>query len=1162
MDTLGVFIQDDSIGFMLVNYGEGKPKVVKNLLVTYDQNVDGDVPSSRARGLARSVRVNIQRNKNRRAWVMSYLLEKKLIEGISCNEMRLWKRKGKFPKNEFTDAFMSIDPYKSRLRCISEKLDMGLEEDRLCLARAIYHFTEKRGYKNIGESDDNNKEEKESKEAISQLHEDMNARGCTYLCEYFCMLREEGKNVRGCAADRKDYEKEFLRMMEVQGIPLDSIEKLYKVLFEQKHPAGESGALAGKCVLERTKKRTFLSHPDVEEFRFLSFLNNIKIYDQDMTEGRGLTDDEKAIVRKTIKGEEKIEFSKIAESLAAFNGKKYHRAKKISGGWDDTLVLNYRDEQSIPGCPVSRKLCAVLGVDIFNDDIVSMWKGKPSTRDSVIDTVFAFLCSDESADIKAAWAKKNLGLDDKAAGKFAKIKPRSGRAAYSMRAIRHILPFLQKGHNLYRSTLFAKIPDILGKDYWYGNEESFTDELMEIMDGGDKNSVVFDSVRQWLLEKDLPSGRADMLYCANSNMFAADMKDGKMCLPVANPNEIRNPIVLRVLSIIRKVVNKMIMDGDINKNKCKVVLLVDDYIRSRIARNAAIVLAKLREKAQDNARDVISKHYAAMFGENNRFACPENISRSMVLKYLLWEEQDKKDLITGEDIPMDKLFNMDSHPIYNIDHIIPYSKTSQSHRANLCLVTRDFNQYKGTALLSSLPEYEQIKNGPVFKKIMSELEKNRKIYNKLSRENPVTQADKDRILCQKYMAMERISYYQEKINRLTSSSYNITISRFDCWSGLIVQYLKTVLPVHKTNYDLVEQFLRHYSIGEFQSKRDVIEGKYSMLVAAILATAPIDTKLYLPKYQNVSAPFENYHEWIKAAVSGFEAYKRNSNNMEKMKKTITKGKKTYKCSVPAVRGQLVKETVYGARKDENGEVVFTVRDSLANVIANGKVDKIYDPKTRSVVMEKIAELGADSVKEGIQHDNTILKRVRIIDHVKNPVKVKKHTYLSKKPERQFAYKQVGDTYCLLVLREKTSGANKLVKISKFEYCQIMREYSSFKEYVNEICKNLSVKGEKVWAFRDTIKQGSKVLMLAPGETADDIKKDSFNIKGRLYNANVLSENNFIARADYLKGAVGVFDKPKADSYNPVSPLHQYRLSGKMLGNILLEREFRSIINWV
>lgn len=1162
MKTLSIHIQDDSIGFILVDDCDGKAKTLKSILVTYDQNVDkeagGDVPSSRARSLARGVRVNLERHKKRREWVLNYLLEKKLIDGIDCHEMRLWKKKGMFPVNEFTNAFMAIDPYKARLRCVTEKLDMESRDDRLCLARAIYNFTEKRGYRNIGEDAEDDNEAAESRKAISQLHEDMKTRGCEYLCEYFCQLIDEGKKVRGLIADRRDYQKEFLQILKVQEIPFRSAERLYKVLFEQKHPAGGIGASVGKCVLERTKKRTFLSHPDVEEFRFLSFLNNIKVYDKDMTEGRGLTDEEKAIVRKAVGSAAKVDFSKIAERLAVFNGKKYFRAKKESGGWNDTLVLNYRGEQSVPGCPVMKHLSSALGIDIFGDEIVSMWKGRPSTRDSIIDTIFAFLCSNESSETKALWAVKYLGLDEKAAGKFAKIKPESGRAAYSMRAIRRILPFLRKGCNLYKSTLFAKIPDILGKDYWFGNENCFTDELMEIMNGGDKNSVIFDSVRQWLLEKDLPAGRADMLYCANSNMFAAEMKDGKMLLPVANQNDIRNPIVLRVLSIIRKTVNKMIRNGDIDKNSSKVVLLVDDCIRSRIARNASIAMNKAREKAQDNARNVISQHYATLFGKNNRFASPGNVTKNMVLKYILWEEQGKKDLITGEDIPMEKLFNMDSHSIYNIDHIIPYSKCSQSHKANMCLVTREFNMRKGSDLLSSLPEFEQMKDGPVFKGYLKKVAAAQKEYESLCRRNPSTPEEKDRIVCRKYILMETINYFREKINRLTSASYSVSISNFNCWSGVIVQYLKTVFPVHKTNYDIVEQFLRYYSIGDFQTKRDVIEGRYSMLVAAILATAPVDSKMFIPKNGQVSYPFKNYREWIKATVLGSEACKRNSNNMEKVKRVITKGKKTFKCSVPPVRGQLVKETVYGARKDDNGDMVFTVRDSLANVIANDKVDKIYNPNTRRIVIEKIAELGADAVKEGIQHDNTIMKKVRIIDSVKNPVKVKKHVYLSKKPERQYVYKQVGDTYCLLVLREKGSGANKLIKISKFDYCKIIREYSSFKAYVKKVCKDLSVKG-KVWTFRDTIKQGSRILMLAPGETSDDVKKKSFSTKKRTYNANVLSENNFIARADWLKGPVGGFDKATAKAFDPKSPEHQYRVSAKLLNNMVLEREFSKVL---
>lgn len=94
---------------------------------------------------------------------------------------------------------------------------------------------------------------------------------------------------------------------------------------------------------------------------------------------------------------------------------------------------------------------------------------------------------------------------------------------------------------------------------------------------------------------------------------------------------------------------------------------------------------------------------------------PQRLFGENLEKALLWEEQDKKDIYTGEAIDLDTLLK---NPFaYNIDHIIPYSISLNNSKSNKVLTSCNNNQEKG-----NLTPYQWLSKKGLFKEFKQRVE--------------------------------------------------------------------------------------------------------------------------------------------------------------------------------------------------------------------------------------------------------------------------------------------------------------------------------------------------------------------------------------------------------------------------------------------------------
>ncbi len=313
------------------------------------------------------------------------------------------------------------------------------------------------------------------KGGIVDLTKEMEAKGYATLGQLFWMeYYRFGKRIRRHYTSREEhYEDEFNKICEMQGHIIDSKlrKKLYDAIFYQRPLKSQKGLVA-KCPFEQSKKRAPISHPLFEEFRMWQTLNNIKIQPWGDEELRPLTAEEKAaVIPKFHRAKVTFDFSDIARvRMLTPSGQDYgYVGDKDSAAH---VKFNYRSEQLVSGCPLTAALKRLFGKDDHVQAIFEAYRGekhkkvggetKPKTPDDIVDEVWHVLFSFDKPEKLKAYAVSKLGLNEKGATAFSKIKPRQGYGALSLSVIRRILPYLRQGHIYSHAVFFANLPAVIG----------------------------------------------------------------------------------------------------------------------------------------------------------------------------------------------------------------------------------------------------------------------------------------------------------------------------------------------------------------------------------------------------------------------------------------------------------------------------------------------------------------------------------------------------------------------------------------------------------------------------------------------------------------------------------------------------------------------------
>ncbi|MCX6239418.1 MAG: hypothetical protein NTY07_18015 [Bacteroidia bacterium] len=465
----------------------------------------------------RSIRRLIQSRKYR-IWETLDVLWKNKFCPITEDELNQWRRYDKkqrltrkYPVQAIKfEQWVKLDfngdgipdyssPFQLRKELATIQLDLTNDTERYKIGRAFYHIAQRRGFKSSkGETIKEQEKEAEEKglnpETEIQIDLKRSEKKIAGKLEGFItMQRNNGleiKTVGWALAElenagerirenwtpiRQQYENEIKYIFDFQNqLSSDSafFKNIHKAIF-YKRPLRSQKGLVGKCTLEPTKDRCPVSHPEFEEFRAWSFINNIQFKEKNIEKGGWQNLDieaKNALYDKCfMRTKANFEFKEIKEFLI----KHLHQ----------DFAFNYKDKTNVAGCPISARFKNLFGDNWINflyttNKTRTDKTGKTHSITYTLEDIWHILFSFEDEENIIDFAENKLNLHDKSKA-FLNLwlSLPQGYSMLSLKAIKNINRFLKKGLIYTDATLLAKLPEILGDELWKDNEAMFINEI-------------------------------------------------------------------------------------------------------------------------------------------------------------------------------------------------------------------------------------------------------------------------------------------------------------------------------------------------------------------------------------------------------------------------------------------------------------------------------------------------------------------------------------------------------------------------------------------------------------------------------------------------------------------------------------------------------------
>ena len=514
-NSIGTSVRNTDLGNNLVDQLEFFSSDIFNASVSKNTNGREYSLASDRSAHRRGRRLNDSRR--RKLWATLDLLIKNNLCPMAPESLEQWrtydKKKKLFRQYPIDDkAFHSwiildfngdgkpdySSPYQLRRELVSVQLDFNQPIDRYKLGRALYHIAQHRGFKSskgetIAEQEKQEDESKKNKNnALIEEHvdatkasEEKHSKGLsTYMQEHnlktvgaaFAQLEDEGIRIRNNSeykAIRSQHQDEIKEIFKFQK-GLSSQTQLLDTLISEKQGIGtifykrplcSQRGNVGKCTLEPNKPRCPIGHPLFEKFRAWTFINNIKAKSPDADSAEPLPMDMRInIYNKLFLSRVKADFK--FEEIRNFIEKQWRVALS-----KDDKTINYRDDTSVAGCPITARMIKVLGEDWEKFQVLGTKERQTQGKSNnalhqvcyTAEDIWHFCYDAEDSGKVRTFAEETLGWDEKKAAELVRLWSAipQGYAMLSQKAIRNINRMLLFGLKYSDAVLLAKLPDIL-----------------------------------------------------------------------------------------------------------------------------------------------------------------------------------------------------------------------------------------------------------------------------------------------------------------------------------------------------------------------------------------------------------------------------------------------------------------------------------------------------------------------------------------------------------------------------------------------------------------------------------------------------------------------------------------------------------------------------
>ena len=1111
--------------------------------VAHDKS--GEKPAVQERTAARSSRRHYFRRRLRKIELLKVLIENKLCPALPLEALAEWKRKKMFPLQEDfivwqrTDDNIDKNPYHDRYLSLFSSLNLNKQEDRFILGRALYHINQRRGFLS-NRKDFASESEGTVKEGINSLTKEIKEAGCTFVGEYFYKMYSEGKKIRNRYTAREEhYKKEFYAICEKQNIPETLVKQLERAIFYQRPLKSQKGNV-GHCKFEPDKPCCPVSHPRFEEFRMLQFINSIRVLSPSDSDYRPINSEELAKIIHLFyrKSKSDFDFEEIAKTIA---GKGNYCSKDEAGMF--AYRFNYSMETNVPGCPVSAAIITAINTSPsidWEDDLCSLYtKGKGKTKEQIVNDVWHALFSFDDDEKLIEWLAKTLQIDEKGATTLSKFSIPQGYASLSLKAINKIIPWLKRGLVYSDAVFFANLVEVLPKSILDNNDRlSEVEENIRILleeqpiEGKTNLTNKYKSIYDYLLGVDSNVKAYKLYHPSQIELYKPALPNEKGQIRLGSPrtNVFKNPMAMRALFRLRKLINELLSEGvidpstkiniefarglnDANKRKA-----IQDYQR------------KLEYLRQQDRQEIINLFKSEGIDYN-----PSDMD---LLKYRLYEEQNHRCIYTDRQITP-RMF-LGSMTEFDIEHTIPRSRGGDDSQMNKTLCDSKFNRdIKKSNIPSELDSHNVLLDRvSCWKDKTIELDKQIIFWRRRSR-NATSKAEKDNAIRRVHVATMERDYWRGKYDRFVMSRVPEGFSnRQGVDIGIIGRYarmyLKTVFnKIYIVKGATTADFRKAWGLQNEYSKKERINHAHHCIDAVTIACIGKREYEEWARFMRQDEeyrfgrgprpifikPWSTFTEDVLAISSELTVPHYTPDNMFKYAKKKLRvrgviqrnddGEVMY-AKGDSARNTLHMDTFYGSIK-VNDEIKYVVRKSLDS-LKESDVEKIVDDTVRQKVMAAIEQQGSlkKAVAERVWMNEKLgipINKVRIyVPSVTNPVALKKQRFSSDKDYKRSYYVANDSNYCMAVYGDKKPSF------------KLLSSLDAAKQFNGKENGLIPLSDEKENPLRFILKIGTMVLFYenTPSEL---LNCDSSELSKRLYKVTGLS--TLTIQKKYYYGAIAL-----------------------------------------
>lgn len=1059
--VLGLDIGTDSLGWAIVNESEDGYALIDKGVCIFQEGVardkkNNEKPAVQDRTEARALRRHYFRRRLRKIELLKVLVRYDLCPPLTDGQLSVWRKEKEYPLDEEflrwqrTDDNADRNPYHDRYVALTEQIDLGDRTQRWQLGRALYHLAQRRGFLSNRKEVGTEKENGKVKTEIKNLTDEIAAAGCGYLGEYFYGLYRRKERIRGKYTSRNEhYLAEFNAICDRQQLPEAWRKALHRAIFFQRDLKSQKGSV-GQCTFEPKKSRCPVSHPRFEEFRMLSFVNNIRIAGPGYSAPRPLTPEEAETVRPLFfrKSKPYFDFEEIARKIAG-KGRYACKEDRIEAPYR----FNFARTATVSGCPVTASLISVFGADWLCEARSLYLLGEGKSGEQVLNDIWHALFSFNDEDRLKSWACEKLQLTAEQAKAFAAIRLPQDYAALSLNAIRKILDYLRCGYRydeaVFLANLQAALPKELREDK--GRRHEIERDIASLLLDYRRNPYdKFDSkerrIADYFNDHGLDASRLDRLYHPSKIETYPDAKpDAEGILQLGSPRTpaVRNPMAMRALFRMRDLVNTLLREDKIDRDT-KIRIEFARGLNDANRRRAIEQYQREREAEHRKYAEEIRRQYAAEPGHEIE---PSN---DEVLKYRLWEEQQHVCPYTGRQIRLSDFIGSD--PDFDIEHTLPRARGGDDSQMNKTLCESRFNrQTKRAKLPTELSDHagilERIESFGWREKVET-LQRQIEAQVRRSR-GAATKSEKDSAIQRRHYLQLQQDYWRGKYERFTmtevpegfSNRQGVDIGIIGKYARL---YLKSVFDrIYTVKGYTTAAFRKMWGLQEEDAGKERISHVHHCIDAITIACIgrreydrwaqyAADEERYRygesgkPRFEK---PWPTFTEDVRAIADELLVAHHTPDNMAKQtrKKMRVRGrvklntdKKPIYLQGDTARCRLHQDTFYGAIQ-RDGEIRYVVRKSLAALLPTD-IDKIIDDAVRTRIKEAVGEVGfktamnPDEYTIWMNREKGIpIRKVRIFTpHVTKTIPLKSQRDLSEK-EYKRAYHVANDgNYCMAI----------------------------------------------------------------------------------------------------------------------------------------------------